>query len=118
MFARALYSRGGTWRPLVVILGAAILLSLLAPAWGVGPHQRRVPKLTSTQRTEYRIVQEKQEKGRETIEKQVFDNNTVVFGRLTRCAHPMLSKTKHRNAAAARARLSRTSKHGGADEPR
>lgn len=66
-------------RPAVAVVGATVVALLCAPVSAEGPHKRRTPALTSTQRTEYRIVQDKAEKGRETIEKKVFDNNTVVF---------------------------------------
>ena len=75
MFANRAYNRHGA----VMLVCAGLVLGALAPARGEGPHQRRPASLTSTQRAEYRIVQNDEEKGRETIEKQVFNNNTVVF---------------------------------------
>jgi hypothetical protein len=67
------YSRGV--RCAVVILA---LCALLPPAFA-GPRQKKPVKLMSTQRTEYRIVQNKKELGKESVEKKTFDNNTVVF---------------------------------------
>ncbi|HEX6791179.1 MAG TPA: hypothetical protein VF247_07715 [Candidatus Krumholzibacteria bacterium] len=43
------------------------------------PHQRSKASLTSTERWEYRILQNKDVKGHETIEKRVYDNNVVEF---------------------------------------
>jgi hypothetical protein len=81
MFARALYRTEARPAPgrRAIAVAAALLLAAIAPAWGDGPHKRSTASLTSTERTEYRILQDKQEKGRETIEKKVFDNNTIVF---------------------------------------
>lgn len=56
-----------------------MLVSSAAIAAGSGPHQKKPVKLTSTLVTEYRIVQDKKQVGKERIEKKVFDNNTVVF---------------------------------------
>jgi hypothetical protein len=58
-----------------VLAAAPVIPSLGAE----GPHKRREATVTSTQRTEFRILQEKSEKGRETVEKKVFSNNTILF---------------------------------------
>ena len=59
-------------------MGAAFLV-LLLPVVAMTPHQKKAAALTKTTRTEYRIMQDKNEMGREAVEKKVFDNNTVVF---------------------------------------
>jgi hypothetical protein len=66
---------------LAVTLAAACLPAdgAFGPAWSAGPHQKTPSALTSAQRTEYRILQGDRETGRESVEKKVFDNNTVVF---------------------------------------
>jgi hypothetical protein len=61
----------------VVALAAAAVWPGPAPAGGV--HQRTQASVTSTERCEYRILQGKEEKGREIVEKRVFSNNTVAF---------------------------------------
>jgi hypothetical protein len=60
--------------------GVAILAlcAALTPAMA-GPRQKKPVKLTSTQRVEYRIVRDTTEMGKESVEKKIFDNNTVVF---------------------------------------
>ena len=63
----------------LVVAGVAVAFAFLSPARGANPRQRKVAKLSSTQRTEYRIVQDKKERGRETVEKKVFDNNTILY---------------------------------------
>src|SRR5262245_35251299 len=61
-------------------VGVAILLvSSAAFAAGSGPHQKKPVKLTSTTVAEYKITQEKKVMGKESVEKKVFDNNTIVF---------------------------------------
>jgi hypothetical protein len=61
-----------------VVLGA-LCAALLVPVVAMTPHQKKPVKLTKTQRTEYRIMQDKKEMGREAVEKKVFDNNTIVL---------------------------------------
>lgn len=61
------------------LMCAGLVLGAFAPARGEGPHKRRAASLTSTQRAEYRILGNNEEKGRETIEKQVFSNNTIAL---------------------------------------
>jgi hypothetical protein len=62
-----------------VLVAGALIAAARVPAWSRGPHQKTPVKLTSTLRTEYRIMQGDQEIGREAVEKKVFGNNTVVF---------------------------------------
>jgi hypothetical protein len=65
----------------IAVAAAALVFpgALLAPTWAASPHQRKPVALTSTLRTEYRIMQGKKQMGTEKVEKKVFDNNTVVF---------------------------------------
>lgn len=65
-------------RAVSLIAAGAVLATALVPAWA-GPRQKKPVKLTSTQKTEYRILQDKNQMGTETVEKKVFDNNTIVF---------------------------------------
>ncbi len=75
MFVRA--SRRRTGAIVFALVASAAIATVSARA--MGPHQKKPVKLTSTLVTEYRIVQDKKQMGKERIEKKVFDNNTVVF---------------------------------------
>lgn len=79
MSERRLY-RAGTAG--IACAGALLAVMLIIPVnaqMPPHPHQRSKASLNSTERCEYRITQNKEERGRETIEKRVFDNNTVEF---------------------------------------
>jgi len=73
-----MFARAGNHGALFVAVATALFIAALAPAWG-GPRQKTPAKVTSTLRTEYRIVQGKDQIGKETVEKKVFGNNTVVY---------------------------------------
>jgi hypothetical protein len=92
VFARA---RSGA----VMAAGAILVLAAVSalPLHGAeGPHKRRDATVTSTQRTEFRILQDKAEKGRETVEKKVFSNNTVLFTMDTSMMYgPGLTMSQH-----------------------
>jgi hypothetical protein len=81
MFARDCRSsrRAGFAGVAVTIASIAMLLAALLPARAMSPHQKKPVALTSTVRTEYRVIQDKKQMGTEKVEKKVFDNNTIVF---------------------------------------
>jgi hypothetical protein len=63
----------------LAVTGVALAFAFMSPARGANPRQRKVGKVTSTLRTQYRIVQDSKERGTETIEKKIFDDNTILY---------------------------------------
>jgi len=58
----------------------AIVAASITPVRAMSPHQKKPVKLTSTLRTEYRVTSsDNKPVGSETVEKKVFDNNTIAF---------------------------------------
>jgi len=76
--------KAGKWRVASLIAAAAMIWLPASAARGETPHQRSEASLRSTLVTEYRIMKQGDKAndvkvGSETVEKKVFNNNTVVF---------------------------------------
>jgi len=69
----------GFHRGMGVVIALGVTAALAAVSYAMSPHQKKAVALTSTVRTEYRVIQDKKQMGTEKVEKKVFDNNTVVF---------------------------------------